>query len=303
LRHEHAFIAHRYDSADVAAAPSPPASSGSAVRMSRRPGAAGDIDVVIVTGASSGIGLDVCRRFATLGARIGMVARDQAKLDAAAADVPGTVCCAAADVADRVALSTAFARVEVALGPPTVLVNCAGHGHWASVVDTDPADFRRAIEVNYLGSVHATGLVLPGMLARGRGRIVNVASIAGRIGAPFEAAYSASKFALVGYSEALSVEVAGTGVTVSLVEPGPVDTEFFARRGHPYELRRPRPVPPAEVADAVVAAARSGRRERFVPAWLGAAYVVKTLAPRLSTVSTKRLYERQRRELKDRFGR
>ena len=136
---------------------------------------------------------------------------------------------------------------------------------------------------------------------RGRGRIVNVASIAGRIGAPFEAAYSASKFALVGYSEALAIELAGTGVTVSLIHPGPVETEFFRTRGHRYELRRPRPVPAERVAEAVVKAVHRDRHELFVPAWLGLAYAAKVAAP-LYRRTTKRLFARQRGDLRQRLG-
>jgi short-subunit dehydrogenase len=262
-----------------------------------------DGDVVIVTGASRGIGLEVARRFAALGARVGLIARDRAALEAAKLAVNGTVHAAAADVADRDQLAAALDTIDGAIGPPTVLVNNAGIGQWSAVVDTDVDVFRRLIDVNFLGAVNATAHVLPGMLGRGRGRIVNVASIAGRIGAPFEAAYSASKFALVGYSEALAVELAGTGVAVSLVNPGPVDTGFFDERGHDYELTRPRPIPPGRVADTIVEAALGGRAERFVPAWLGFAHVAKTAVPSLYRRSTGRLYSRQRRQLGDRFRR
>jgi short-subunit dehydrogenase len=257
--------------------------------------------VVIVTGASRGIGLEACRRFGGLGAKVGMIARDAATLDAASASVTGSPCTAVADVADPDALADALDRIESTLGPSLVLVNNAGIGHWGAVVDTDAEAFSRAIEINYLGAVSATAHVLPGMLRRGRGRIVNVASIAGRIGAPFEAAYSASKFALVGYSEALAVEVAGTGVTVSLVDPGPVDTEFFERRGHPFDLRRPRPIPAGRVADAIVKAARTGRRELYVPRSLSVAHTAKMLAPPLYRLVIERLYARRRRALREQF--
>jgi uncharacterized protein len=257
--------------------------------------------VVIVTGASRGIGLEACRRFGDLGAKIGMIARDAASLEAASAGVPGSPSTATADVADPEALAAALDRIEAALGPPAVLVNNAGIGHWGAVLDTDAEAFRRAVEVNYLGAVNATAHVLPGMLRRGRGRIVNVASIAGRIGAPFEAAYSASKFALVGYSEALAVEVAGTGVTVSLVNPGPVDTEFFERRGHPFDLRLPRPIAAGRAADVIVKAARTGRRELYVPRSLSVAHTAKTLVPPLYRLTTERLYARRRRALRDRL--
>jgi uncharacterized protein len=272
------------------------------LRPSRAAPRAGGHDVVIVTGASRGIGLAVCRRFAALGASVGMIARDATVLEEASKAVDGDVCTAAADVADPEALCSALDRLADALGEPTVLVNNAGAGHWGAVIDTDADDFRRAIGVNYLGAVHATGDVLPGMLRRGRGSIVNVASIAGRIGAPFEAAYSASKFALVGYTEALAIELAGTGVTVSLVQPGPVDTGFFSARGHPYAVRRPRPIPAERVADAVVKAARTGRPELFVPAWLGLAHVAKTAAPAIYRRATARMYAQQRRQLRRRVS-
>lgn len=260
-------------------------------------------DVVFVTGASRGIGLEVCRRFGALGASVGMVARDAAALEAASTTVSGTLCTAVADVADRTALSAALTRLEAALGAPTVLINNAGHGHWGAVVETEPDEFRRAIEVNYLGAVNAIGHVLPGMLQHGRGSIVNIASIAGRIGSPFEAAYSASKFALVGYTEALGIELTGTGVTVSLVHPGPVDTDFFQRRGHPYALGRPRPIPADRVAHAVVMAVRRGRRELFVPPWFGLAHLAKTAAPAVYRRGTHRLFAPQLRAMRQRPGR
>jgi short-subunit dehydrogenase len=258
--------------------------------------------VVIVTGASRSIGLVVCRRFGAEGARVGMIARDAAVLESASATVPGTVATATADVVDRAALAGALDALADELGAPTVLVNNAGLGSWGAVADTDADSFRRAIDVNYLGAVNTIAHVLPGMLARACGRVVNVASIAGRIGAPFEAAYSASKFALVGYSEALAIELAGTGVTVSLIHPGPVETEFFRTRGHRYELRRPRPVPAERVAEAVVKAVHRDRHEMFVPAWLGLAYAAKVAAPPLYRHTTQRLFARQRRDLRERLG-
>jgi short-subunit dehydrogenase len=108
-----------------------------------------------------------------------------------------------------------------------------------------------------------------------------VASIAGRMGAPLEALYSATKFAQVGLAEALAVELAPYGVGVSVVNPGPVATDFFAARGHPYDRRFPRPVSPERVAAAVVDAVEHGKAERFVPRWLRQALVSRVLVPPL----------------------
>jgi short-subunit dehydrogenase len=271
--------------------------------MSRARGPSGDATsaVVVVTGASRGIGYEVCRRFSEAGAAVGMIARDAEALDAARRSLSGRNHAVAADVSVRDEVDAAVVEITEVLGAPSVLVNNAGHGQWGAVVDTAVAEHRRALDVNYMGAVHAIGAVLPGMLRRRRGRIVNVASIAGRIGAPFEAAYSASKFALVGYSEALAIELAGTGVSVALVSPGPVATSFHDRRGHAYDRRFPRPLSPERVATAVVTAATRERSEQFLPRWLRAAQVMKTMAPAVYRVGTSRLYAGERQALAERY--
>jgi short-subunit dehydrogenase len=137
------------------------------------------------------------------------------------------------------------------------------------------------LQVNYLGTLYPTLAVLPGMYERRRGHIVNVASVAGRMGAPLEAAYCGTKFAVTGLSEALSAETAAYRVAVSLVQPGPVETDFFDARGVPYQRSFPRAVSAEKVAKAVIRAVERGKAETFVPHWLGAANMIKTLAPPL----------------------
>lgn len=269
-------------------------------RQLRPPGLATG-DVVVVTGASRGIGAEICRRFSALGCSVGLIGRDASALADVEATLSSPSHAAVADVADSVALARAINDIIDLLGTISVLVNNAGHGSWTAVVDTDASDFRRAIDVNYLGVVAATALVLPEMLERRRGHIINISSIAGRIGAPFEAAYTASKFAMVGFSEALAIEVAGTGVEVSMIHPGPVDTEFAATRGRPAPRRAPKPVPVEAVGDAVMATVRRPRHNRYVPAWLGYAVAAKTIAPRVYRFGTARLFADERRQLRERF--
>src|SRR6202022_2190408 len=161
---------------------------------------------------------------------------------------------ATADVADPSALAEAITAIEAELGPIDVLVANAGIGAYGPFADMEAAEIERLVKVNILGTIYVIRAVLPGMIARRRGHIVTIGSIAGRIGSPFEAVYSATKFAGVGLTEAFAVEVAPYGVGVSLVNPGVVATEFGNARGHPYARDRPKPISAESVADAVVAA-------------------------------------------------
>jgi 3-oxoacyl-[acyl-carrier protein] reductase len=232
-----------------------------------------------ITGASRGIGEVVARTMHGKGATVGLIARSTNDLDELAATLKTRVAVAAADVADRNALSAAIASLESEIGPPDVLVNNAGVGSYAAFADEDPAAFERLMRVNYLGTVYGTQAVLPGMLARGHGHIVNVASIAGVLGAPFESAYSASKFAVVGLSEALAAEVRSAGVSVSLVSPGPVRTHFTEARGVEFQRDTPKPLRAQQVADAVIRAVDGDRFEQILPRWLRWPAVMRLVAP------------------------
>lgn len=247
----------------------------------------------MVTGASRGIGRAVARAAAARGARIGLVARSRRDLEAVLAEAGGNGVVAPADVADPAALERALRLVEERLGPIDVLVNNAGVGAYGPFLETDPGVFERLMAVNYLAAVRTMRFVLPGMLERGRGHVVNVASVAGRIAPPLEAAYAASKFALIGLSEAVDLEVAGRGVRVSVVDPGVVATRFFEARGQPYARRWPRPIPPERVAEAVIEAVEEGDGERYVPRLLRAAVVLRTLAPRPARWATRAVFRRE----------
>ena len=174
-----------------------------------------------------------------------------------------------------------MAAIEAELGPVDVLVANAGIGAYGAFADTEAAEVERLLRVNVMGTVHAIHAVLPGMIERRRGHIVTVGSIAGRIGSPFEAAYSASKFAQVGLTEAIAVELAPYGIGVSMVNPGPVATDFGTARGHPYDRERPKPVPPEQVADSILRAIEGGPLERYVPRWFRPAVLIRHLLPGL----------------------
>lgn len=237
--------------------------------------------VVVVTGASRGIGRAVATAAAARGARVGLIARSQSELDETLHVIGGQGVTAPADVGDASQVAAAIAAVERALGPVDALVANAGIGAYGAFVDEDAAHMEQLLRVNVLGTMHAIHAVLPGMIERRRGQLVALGSIAGLIGAPFEAIYSASKFAQVGLMEALAVELSPYGIGVATVNPGPVSTDFFDTRGHAYDRSVPKQVSPERVAEAVVRALETGRPRQVVPRWLGQAVVFRHLVPPL----------------------
>jgi short-subunit dehydrogenase len=205
---------------------------------------------VIVTGASTGIGRATALRLARRGARVFAAARDERRLDALAAEHPEIVAspCDVSDDADRAAL--------VKQGEPVdVLVNNAGLGWKGMAEDMPPDKVRQLFEVNVIALIDLTQRVLPGMLERGRGHVVNVGSIAGYVASPGETVYCATKFAVQGFTDGLRREVVRRGVDVTLIAPGPIKTEFMARirtgepAGQPGALDYG--LPPESVAKAI----------------------------------------------------
>lgn len=246
--------------------------------------------VVVVTGASRGIGRAVAVAAAEKGARVGLIARSRRDLEEVSAELGGRGAVATADVADPAELAAALATLEGELGPVDVLVANAGIGAYGAFADIDSGLMERLVRVNVLGTMHAIRAVVPGMISRRSGHIVTIGSIAGRIGGPFEAAYSATKFAQVGLTESLFVELSPYGIGVSMVNPGPVLTEFFDARGHAYDRARPKQVPAGQVAAAVIRAVEAGKLDQYVPGKFRPAVMIRHLLPPLYRWGARRSF-------------
>ena len=238
----------------------------------------------VVTGASSGIGELLARRLAQGGARVALVARRAERLEAIAGEIRasgGSALTLPCDVAEPAQVAAAAARARAELGGVDLLVNNAGYGHHRRFAEWDAADMAQLMRVNYDGALHFTKALLPDMLARRRGWVVFVASVAGHISVPDESAYCASKFALLGLARALSLELGPAGVHVLTVCPGAIRTPFFdaeALARMPAAARRTM-AEPEGLVDAMLDALARGRHEIIYPRWLRVGVWAQALAP------------------------
>jgi short-subunit dehydrogenase len=233
--------------------------------------------VCLVTGASGGIGRALSLRLSDHGARLVLLARDRRALEDIAARTGGHVI-----VADLTSgAHEAAERATAAFGRVDVLVNNAGIGSSGRFSQVDAAEAERLVATNLLAPILLTRALLPAMLERRHGHVVNVASIVAHTGSKDEAVYAATKAGLVAFTESIRQELRGSGVGLSLVTPGVVDTPFFERRGAPYGRRWPRPLAPERVAAAVVTAIERNRAEVFVPRWLAGPARLRGALPEL----------------------
>ena len=231
---------------------------------------------VIVTGGARGIGRATVERLARAGASVAVGDLDPDLLDDVTAEFGTRVKAAHLDVTDPASWRTFLESVED-LGPWDVLVNNAGIMPLGSVLKEEDALTRAIFEVNVHGPINGIKAVAPAMVDRGQGHIVNVASAVGRVPVPDAATYSASKFAVVGFSEALRMELAPSGVDVSLILPAVVQTELAD--GVP-QAKGMKPVTPEDVAAAIESVIREPRPEVWVPNWTQALTKITQAMPR-----------------------
>lgn len=235
--------------------------------------------VVLITGATGGIGGSVSRRLLADGHRLVVSGRDPERTQAAARRLGPA---AHAEVADLCQLQAPGRLVDAVLqrfGRLDALVDCAGVGHAGALADMSPERVAQLVATNVQAPLLLARACLPTMRAQGGGHLVFVTSIAGLLGVPQESVYSATKAGLELFAEVLAAEQRAHGIRVSTVAPGVVDTGFFHARGRPYTRRFPRPVPPDRVAQAVTQALAGTGGRRVVPRWLELPIRVRAWAP------------------------
>lgn len=247
-------------------------------------------DVVWITGASSGLGAALARRMARAGGSIALSARSGARLKEMAREAG--LAAFPLDIRDAEATREAVSRIETTLGPIRQAVLNAGTHQPVDPRRLNPEDFRKLVEVNLMGTVNCLAAVLPGMIARRRGRIAIVASVAGYRGLPTAAAYGMTKAGLINMAETLRIELEPAGIVVQIVNPGFVRTPLTARNPFPMPFL----MEPEDAAEAFFRGLQSDRFEIAFPrrmVWI--MKLLRCLPAPLAFAVTRRLLPRERR--------
>ena len=206
--------------------------------------------VAFVTGGGGGIGGAICRSLAEAGHRVAVADVVLENAQSIAEEISGLA--VTLDVTDSESVARAIAETESALGPIEILVNCAGWDDFIPFVETDEAFMKKVLDINLAGPMRVTHAVLPGLLERKWGRIINISSDAGRVGSSLESVYSGAKGGLIAFSKTIARESARAGITVNSVCPGPTETPLLAGLAESGEMG-------AKISKALVRAVPMGR--------------------------------------------
>ncbi|CAM3431127.1 SDR family NAD(P)-dependent oxidoreductase [Cytobacillus oceanisediminis] len=255
---------------------------------------------VIITGASGGIGAHMAALCAERGANLVLLARNLEKLNALKADLQSRfsvdIHVHKLDVSNTDEVSAVFSEILARIGRVDILVNNAGYGIFREAHEAKIEEIKGMFDVNVVGLMACTSMVLPAMRQQKSGHIINIASQAGKIATPKSSVYSATKHAVLGYTNSLRMELADSNVFVTAVNPGPIETNFFNiadEKGTYVKNVQRYMLKPEYVALKVVDAMLTPAREINLPQWMNAGSIVYTLFPRLFERIGKRAFNQK----------
>ncbi|MFD6441595.1 SDR family NAD(P)-dependent oxidoreductase [Peribacillus sp. NPDC060186] len=253
--------------------------------------------VIVITGASGGVGKEVAIQAAKRGGRLVLLARSLDKLHQLRDELTNQygvdTYAYKLDVADTDQVEMVFGDIHAQIGEVDVLVNNAGFGTFKEALDTELDETKAMFAVNVIGLMACTKLVLPYMKKRKSGHIINIASQAGKIATPKSTLYSSTKFAVLGYSNALRLELMEDHVFVTTVNPGPIETNFFSiadESGAYVKNIEKFMLKPEDVAAKIVAAMLTNKREINLPGWMDLAGKWYNMFPRITETFGKKAF-------------
>jgi uncharacterized protein len=255
---------------------------------------------IIITGASGGIGAEIARLCAARGANLVLLARSIDKLEILKKELQSTyainVHAQQLDVSDTEAIKTVFFEVLSDIRYADILVNNAGFGIFDYAHEAKIDDIKSMFDVNVVGLMACTSMVVPGMKQRRSGHIINIASQAGKIATPKSSVYSATKHAVLGYTNSLRMEVADDNIFVTSVNPGPIATNFFEvadKQGTYVKNVKRYMLKPEYVAKQVVDRMMTTTREINLPRWMSSGSIFYTLFPRIFERFGKKVFNQK----------